>query len=114
MTKRKGESMKAEVVIDGVEYVRKDSQVPSPIRIVILQRGWVKVGRFYQDGSNCRLEDCSAIRLWGTTRGLGEIAEGGPTEKTILEHEPTCRFHEMTIIATLDCVEAKWAKHLSS
>jgi len=57
--------MKNEITVNGVEYIRKDAQEPSPIRIVILQRGWVKVGRFYQDGSNCRLEDCSTIRTAG-------------------------------------------------
>ena len=105
--------MKDTLVINGIEYARKDMLEPSPIRIVILQRGWVKVGRFYQDGSNCRLEDCSTIRMWGTSKGLGEIAAGGPTSKTVLDREPTCRFHEMTIIATLDCEKAKWEKHLT-
>ncbi len=103
-----------ELEINGVAYVRKDCRPPSPIRIVILQRGWVKVGRYFQDGSNCRLADCAAIRLWGTTKGLGEIAEGGPTSKTVLDKEPTCRFHELTVIAMIDCKESKWTKHLAS
>ena len=101
------------IIVDGIEYVPKECAKPSPIRIVILQRGWVKVGRFFQDGPNCRLEQCSGIRLWGTTRGLGEIASNGPTAKTVLDPEPTCRFHELTVIATIDCEEAKWAKHCS-
>ena len=84
----------------------------SDIRIVILQRGWVAVGRYYQDGDDCCLTDCSVIRLWGTTKGLGEIAEGGPTSKTILDKCPTLRFHRLTVIATMDCVESKWHKRL--
>ena len=47
------------------------------VRIIVLQRGWVAVGRFYQDGSACRLECAQIIRRWGTTRGLGELAAQG-------------------------------------
>ena len=99
------------VVVDGMKYVPEKSE-GGQVRIVILQRGWVKVGKFYQDGSNCRLENCSTVRIWGTSKGLGEIASGGPTEKTILDKEPTCRFHELTIIAMIDCEESKWEKYL--
>ena len=40
-----------EVVIDGSTYVKKDSLLKSPnytgdIKIVILQRGWIYIGRF--------------------------------------------------------------------
>ena len=100
------------VIINGVEYVKKTPPITGNIKIVILQRGWVKVGCFYQDGANCRLENCATIRLWGTTKGLGEIALNGPTSKTILDPEPICRFHELTIIATLDCTEDKWTPKL--
>ena len=84
----------------------------SDVRIVILQRGWVMVGRYLRAGDDCALTNCSVIRLWGTTKGLGEIAEGGPTSKTVLDKCPTARFHALTIVASLDCVESKWRKHL--
>ena len=82
------------------------------IRIVILQRGWVMVGRYKKEGSECTLENASVIRIWGTTRGLGEIAVNGPTEKTILDPAGVVRFHELTAIATLDCEASKWTGHL--
>ncbi len=84
----------------------------SEIRIVILQRGWVMVGRFTQEGSNCRLDPAAILRRWGTTKGLGEIAAGGPTPKTILDKCPPVSFHELTVIATIDCAAAKWTMHL--
>jgi hypothetical protein len=84
----------------------------SDVRIVILQRGWVMVGRYSEDGSECKLTDCSNIRIWGTTRGLGEIAEDGPHALTKLDKQPVTRFHKLTVIATIDCVESKWKKYL--
>ena len=83
------------------------------IRIVILQRGWVAVGEWWQSGDQCKLENASIIRIWGTTRGLGELACGGPTSKTILDKAGIVRFHQLTVIATLDCEASKWEKHLS-
>jgi hypothetical protein len=103
------------IKIDKVEYVRADSQIKSdsPIKIVILQRGWVFVGRFSQDGPNCKLENAAVVRKWGTTKGLPEIAFYGPIPgNTVLDKSPTVRFHELTVIATIDCQESKWTGHL--
>lgn len=93
----------------------KSSESKSPdqgdqgtIKIVILQRGWVAVGKYYREGDDCRLENASIIRNWGTTKGLGEIALDGPTSKTILDSCPTIRFHVLTAVASIDCVESKW------
>lgn len=98
------------IKIDEVEYIRKDSQPPcsGPIKIVILQRGWVMVGYFSQEGSKCRLDNAAIIRKWGTTKGLGEIADGGPTKDTVLDKTPPVEFHELTIIATIQCRTEKW------
>jgi hypothetical protein len=84
----------------------------SDVRIVILQRGWVMVGRYSESGDECRLTDCSNVRVWGTTKGLGEIAEGGPNGSTKLDKQPVTRFHKLTVIATIDAMESKWRKHL--
>ena len=77
-------------------------------RIVILQRGWVMIGDFSQEGPNCKLENSAVIRRWGTTKGIGEIAKGGPTSETILDDVQTVHFHELTVVAMIDCNEANW------
>lgn len=82
------------------------------IRIVILQRGWVFVGKFKKEGEQCSLENARNIRRWGTSTGLGEIALNGPTANTMLDPCPTVRFHEQTVIASIDCAEEKWQSHL--
>ena len=96
------------VEIDGV----KCAPVPtdSEIRIVILQRGNVIVGRYERDGQYCKLHDASVIRLWGTTRGLGELAANGPTANTKLDPcNGLVEFHELTVVCTIACNPSKWA-----
>ena len=111
--------MKPETIkIDEVEYIRKDSLECKPettgdIRIVILQRGWVMVGYFNQVGEQCTLNNAAVIRVWGTSKGLGELAENGPMPNTKLDACPTVRFHELTIVASIDCVRSKWESKLT-
>lgn len=96
----------ANVVIDGVEYapVTKSGN----IKIVILQRGWVMVGDFTQEGDTVTLRNASVIRMWGTTKGLGEIAANGPTSKTALDPCGVVTIHILTTVAILDCEASKW------
>ena len=82
----------------------------SKIKIVILQRGWVVVGRFSQNGSQCLIEDGYVIRRWGTTEGLGQLASEGPLPETKLEPTPRISFHELTVVGMIDCEDKKWAK----
>lgn len=80
------------------------------VRIVILQRGWVMVGRYSRYGSRCRLEHAAVIRCWGTTKGIGEIASGGPVkDKTILDECPDVEFHELTVVAEVLCEQKNWS-----
>ena len=102
--------MKKECVVEinGEPYVPVSSLTDGEKRIVILNRGWCAVGDFSQDGDMCTLENASIIRRWGTTKGLGEIASGGPTSKTVLDPCPTLRFHILTTIGMIDCAKEKW------
>ena len=78
------------------------------IRIVILQRGWIYIGEFSKDGVECRLKNAKNIRRWGTTNGLGELAKKGKQEETQLDEAGTVRFHELTIVAMLECDNDVW------
>lgn len=86
-----------------------------PVRIVILQRGWVFVGRLVETGGcdELQLVNAHCIRRWGTTKGLGELANDGPLSNTVLEPSGTVRFHRLTVVAMLDGKDAKWAKTLA-
>jgi hypothetical protein len=46
--------------------------------------------------------------VWGTAKGLGEIAALGPTEKTILDASGTMRFDALLPISIIECNAAKW------
>lgn len=80
----------------------------SMIKIVILQRGWIFIGKFEQSGSICKLTNAYNIRTWGTTKGLGELAQNGKTTNTKLDKVNDVSFHELTIIATMDCNFKAW------
>ncbi len=56
---------------------KKCERVPLMPEPYVLQRGWVMVGEFSKVGSDCSLTNAAVIRYWGTTKGLGEIAENG-------------------------------------
>jgi len=103
-----------EIVIDGVKYTPDPKTInTSPVRIVVLQRGWVVVGRYERDGDNCKLYNAQVIRNWGTTKGLGEIAGEGPKKDTKLD--PTnglVEFHRLTEVMSIMCAEEKWASSL--
>lgn len=79
------------------------------ICIVPLQRGFVVVGRFSKNGTECRIENGYIVRRWGTTKGLGQLATEGPQPNTVLDPIPTTAFHELGYIAILECSEACWA-----
>lgn len=97
------------VIIDGVEYepVRKTGE---RLQVVVLDRGFVLVGRVSIVDSYVIIRDGSCIRRWGTTRGLGQIASDGPTGKTTLDPQPTTRVHELQVVQIIDCVEEKWKR----
>lgn len=82
------------------------------VKIAILQRGWVCVGRYIKSGDERRLEGASVIRIWGTTSGLGEIASGGPTNLTKLDPAGTVRFHALAEVASIDCEPKKWEAYV--
>lgn len=85
------------------------------IRIVVLQRGWVLVGRYSEKGDRGYLDGASVVRKWGTETGLGQLV-GGPV--TSGRYAPTTldkcngrvEFLLGTTIMTLKCEEGKWSE----
>ena len=73
--------MKPETItIDDVKYVRADCVTTQPMtskRIIVADRGWVFAGdcEDHADGT-VTLYNASNIRVWGTSKGLGELVDG--------------------------------------
>lgn len=79
------------------------------IKILVLQRGWVVVGRYEKQGQEVALTNASVVRRWGTSNGLGEIAKNGPLEDTKLDAcNGTVRAHELAVVLSIDCAADKW------
>ena len=104
------------ITVNGVKYVQEGTNnhtITGNIKIVLLQRGWVMVGYFERNGNDCKLSKANVIRSWGTTKGLGEIAFGGPTSSTKLDKcYGLVEFDYLTVVAQISCEESKWANKL--
>lgn len=76
--------------------------------IVVLQRGWVVVGEVRRINDEITVRDASVIRCWGTTKGLGQLALSGPTEKTVLDPCGTVTAHIASVVLQMKSDGAKW------
>lgn len=85
------------------------------IELVVCQRGWVLVGDVERDGEELIVRGGSVVRRWGTTKGLGELAERGPLTDTKLDPLPAAtRIHQLTTILRTACNAEKWREHVKS
>jgi len=100
-------------MMDKLEQIKKliCDEPAGDVRIVVLQRGWVYVGRFSRDGDMCKLTNARCIRRWGTTDGIGEL-RGGPTTNTKLDPATTVEFHILTSVAILHACADGWKGHV--
>ena len=74
-----------------------------PQQIVIADRGWVYVGKARNDGDRLVVENARCIRRWGTTRGLGQLAETGPTSDTTIDPMGLLVIPMRAVIGILAC-----------
>lgn len=104
-----------ELTINGIEYIRKDSiteqkQYDGDIKIVVLQRGWVYIGRFERIGNDCKLHNAFNIRTWGTTKGLPELVNGATKDTKLDKCEGIVEFDWLTVVCTITVNKSKWTQ----
>ena len=80
------------------------------IQVVVSVHGWVFVGSVgdgnpMEEVNPYRLKNAHCIRVWGTSRGLGELVNG-PTEKTILD--PMGTLHVNSVLFTMEVDQDAW------
>ena len=81
--------------------------VMTGVAIVVLDRGFVYVGKVTIDGDWCVIESAKNIRIWGTKKGLGELVDG-PTKDTKLDDVGTVRAPMRAVISVIDVNVSKW------
>lgn len=103
-----------ELEINGTKYVRKDSIQLTPleykgdVKIVILQRGWIYIGRLERNGNDCKLHSAYNIRTWGTTKGLPELVNGATSSTKLDKCEGVVEFDWLTVVHTITVNPEKW------
>lgn len=87
------------------------------IKIMRLDRGIVKVGyleRHPELAFHWFLRHARIIRNWGTTEGLEQIAEDGPTPQTKLDRlSRGSSIPFRAVIEIIEVEENKWRSHLT-
>ena len=81
------------------------------LQIAVLDRGFVYVGNVILKGEHeVLIDQASCVRVWGTKRGLGELATSGPTSSTVLDPTPTVRCDRRAVIHFIACEEKAWKR----
>lgn len=99
------------IKIDNVGYVRKDDVKVNegPIKIAVLDRGFVYIGHVEMDekAGFVHLTGAKNIRVWGTKNGLGELVNG-PLLDTTLDSVGTVHVPLRAVISLIDVNQEKW------
>tara|TARA_R110002110_G_scaffold67445_1_gene183878 strand:- start:523 stop:849 length:327 start_codon:yes stop_codon:yes gene_type:complete len=74
-------------------------------KIVVCQRGFVYAGDVTLSGQYLIIENAVNLRVWGTTKGLGELALTGATPETKADDCGTVRVHELAVVSMIDAKE---------
>jgi hypothetical protein len=99
------------ITVNGKTYYsqQQTQEITGDIKIVVLQRSWVLIGRLERDGDKCKLHNAKVIRRWGTSKGLGELALEGKKKDTILdETNGVVEFDAVTMVFSIACKESVW------
>jgi hypothetical protein len=100
-----------EIVIDGVKYRPADSF--GPIKIVVIERGFVYVGRVEVDDTtdNVTISGARSLIRWGSSQHLGELVRG-PLEETRLGAPCTVQVRDSQIVHMIEVDKDAWKQHI--
>lgn len=90
------------------DHPRHSEGVDLGWRIVVIDRGWVVVGKVTDFGSNMIVHHCRCLRTWGTSRGLGELISG-PTSETKHDEMGIVDVPMRAVIFTMPVAEDAWS-----
>lgn len=78
--------------------------------VVVLDRGFVYVGRTTTDGEFCTIAEARNVRRWGTTKGLGQLVLDGPQANTQIDKVGTTKAPMRAVISIHPTREELWSK----
>lgn len=93
-------------------YSEQPKENEGEIKIVVLQRGWVLIGKFEKDGTHCTLSSASVIRNWGTTKGLGELSNGKQKDTKLDKCNGLVEFDILTVVLMISVKQDAWKSEL--
>ncbi len=77
--------------------------------IVVADRGHVWVGHVVTDDQWCAIKSARIVRVWGTSKGLNELAKCGPLSGTKLDADSDVLVNMRAVIALIPCEASKWS-----
>lgn len=77
-------------------------------QIAVLDRGFVYVGLCAVADGVLTITKAQNVRRWGTTNGLGQLAQSGPTSNTKLDAAGTVRAPLSSVMHLIDCTDTAW------
>ena len=98
-----------ELMINGELWIRAADC--GEIKIVVLERGFVYVGRCHTEDDQVTIYGARSLIRWGTTAHLGELAHG-PTPKTMLGESCTVQAQRTQVLHTIEVEQDAWNKHI--
>ena len=98
------------ITIDGVRYAPVDER--GAIQIVVLERGYIYVGQFENDGTCVTIQNARCIIRWGTTSHLGQL-KNGPLETTKLGDACTVRCSTSQVIHCIEVDQDVWSSAIN-
>lgn len=96
---------------DKIELIRSivnEECLTKDLKIVVLERAWIYIGFIEINEDFFTLKKASCIRIWGTDKGLGQLAIEGMQPHTKLDKCGTIHFNNNNLIYIIDCNEEKW------
>lgn len=79
-----------------------------PLAVVVLDRGWVFVGRIENIDGSVKIHQAACVRRWGTDKGIGQLALEGPRPNTVIDEAGTVTVPNHAVIATIEAEVSKW------
>jgi hypothetical protein len=86
----------------------EQKQILSGYAIVVADRGFVYIGDVEYTPEMCVVRNARNIRIWGTNRGLGQLALSGPTKDTVLDDVGVVRIPIHAVISLIDTERGVW------